>query len=206
MDKAKKYKKKRDDYFMRSSSMLWMLTSILVVILAGLSAFSSSGVQAIIRFSGLSGFAILSITLIMGPIIMLKPKWAEMLESRRALGLAGFYFILLHVLLVSYAYFNFDINQVTSQLPLLIGLIAFILVIPIAITSSDRAIALLGSKNWKRIQRIAYIVFILALIHFILKSNVLMGQNIGGLIVGILGIIAILLQIFGFLKRKKILK
>lgn len=186
--------------------MMWMISSIIIVILAGLSAFSSSGVQAIIRFSGLAGFALLSITLIIGPFVMLRPKWAEMIESRRALGLSGFYFIILHALLVSYAYFNFDISMVINQMPLLIGLIAFLLIIPIALTSTDRAMALLGSKNWKRIQRIAYIVFILVLIHFVFKSDVLSGQNIGGLIVGILAIIAILLQIFGFVKRKKILK
>jgi sulfoxide reductase heme-binding subunit YedZ len=189
---------------MRSSSFLWMYTSILVIILAGLSAFSvNNAVKAMVSFSGLAGLMIISIALIIGPLVMLRPKWAEMIESRRAIGLVGFYFIVLHGFLVSYSYFGFDINLILTEIPLVVGLVGLILMIPAAITSNDKSMKILGTKKWKFLQRLVYLAIIFGIAHFLLKSDGLFSVDPAELIVKIVILVAIVLQIIGFSKRIK---
>lgn len=184
--------------------MLWFLIIIaLTFILFYTALLPDSSAVAIIRFFGLAGLLLICVSLIIGPIVLFFPKWAEIIEPRRAVGLSGFVFILAHAVLVNYLYFDFDPGFIAGQFNLIFGSMALIVLLPVAISSIDRAISLLGSKKWKTVQRLTYIGFILALIHFVLTSNTLSSGNLASIFVLIIAILTIILQITGFIIKLK---
>lgn len=184
--------------------MMWFLIIIaLTFILFYTALLGTSLAVGIIRFFGLAGILLVSISLMIGPLVLFFPKWAEIIEPRRAIGLSGFVFILAHAVLVNYLYFDFDPQLIAGQFHLIFGSMALIVLLPVAISSIDKAITILGSKKWKMVQRLTYIGFILALIHFVLTSNTLSSGNLASIFVLIIVILTIILQIAGFILKLK---
>lgn len=184
--------------------MMWFLIIIsLTFILFYTAFFPVSSEIAIIRFFGLAGILLVCVSLSIGPLVLFFPKLAELIEPRRAVGLSGFVFILAHVFLVMDLYFDFNPELMGNQINLIFGSLALIVFLPVAISSMDRAITLLGSKKWKMVQRLTYIGFIFALIHFILTSSTLTSGNLASIFVLIIAILTIILQIAGFIIKLK---
>lgn len=88
---------------------------------------------------------------------------------RRLLGLYAFFYASLHVL--SYLLFDhsFDwleiVNDLLTRPALSIGLLVFILMIPLAVTSHNRLIKQLGQRQWKRLHQLIYPISIGAVLH-----------------------------------------
>ena len=95
--------------------------------------------------------------------------WAQALRLRRMLGLYAFFYAVLHWL--SYLWLDqfFDWGEIGRDLlkrPFItIGMLAFVLMIPLAATSFKAAIRKLG-KNWQRLHRLMYPLSALAVLHF----------------------------------------
>ncbi len=93
------------------------------------------------------------------------------------LGLFAFFYGFLH--LITYSIFDkaFNIPAIAEdvwQRPFIaVGMLAFFLLIPLAITSTNGMIKRLGGKNWARLHKLTYLVAILGVIHFwmIVKSD-----------------------------------
>lgn len=96
----------------------------------------------------------------------------NLLRLRRTFGLLAFYYAALH--LTAYVLFDHALNwseivtDIIKRPYVLIGMLAFCLMIPLAATSNDRAIVLLGGNNWARLHRLTYIVAAAAALHFAL--------------------------------------
>lgn len=167
-----------------------------------------SGVQtvnAFVRFFALSAYFLLCISLIIGPLVTFWPKeYAQIIEPRRAVGLASVVFMLLHVFLVASSYFNWAIDQILSAVPLVIGAVALVIALILAIISCDYAIKVLGPELWKRIQQINYLLFVLVSVHFLMKANGLFKTpiNLAEVALVMLGLITVIMQIAGFVARK----
>lgn len=90
------------------------------------------------------------------------------LANRRWIGLYVFIFAAIHVALVFtfmyHANFNVLINAIASTQSVMIGAIAFVILIALALTSNDFMVRTLG-KNWKRFQLLTYLVLVLVLMH-----------------------------------------
>lgn len=166
----------------------------------------------IIRFSGLVGFFLLCIATIIGPLSVFWPKaYIQLVEPRRAVGIAAFAFMLAHVLLTVIITYGFDFASIFSDISLAIAMPAFLIFLAMALTSSDWATRTLGSLNWKRLQQLVYIAFLLTFAHFLLKVQTLVVQTISGVTVYnvaqlsliALGIITIALQLAGAYVRMK---
>jgi sulfoxide reductase heme-binding subunit YedZ len=101
----------------------------------------------------------------------------KLLPLRKPLGLYAFLYVSLHFLI--FVWIDYGLNLKFLQEGLLekryalVGLTAFILLIPLALTSTQGWMKRLG-KNWKRLHRLVYLVGILAVIHFVwlVKSDV----------------------------------
>jgi sulfoxide reductase heme-binding subunit YedZ len=101
----------------------------------------------------------------------------KLLPLRKPLGLYAFLYVSLHFLI--FVWIDYGLNLKFLQEGLLekryalVGLAAFILLIPLALTSTQGWMKRLG-KNWKRLHRLVYLVGILAVIHFVwlVKSDV----------------------------------
>lgn len=91
---------------------------------------------------------------------------------RKMLGLLGFFYVFLHLL----TYLSFDRAGELRTVPadvakrkfILIGMLAFFLLVPLAATSTSAAIKRLGAKRWKRLHRLAYVAAILGVFHYYL--------------------------------------
>jgi len=124
--------------------------------------------EAVIRGLGDWALRILLITLLMSPLRRLI-NWAQALRLRRMLGLYAYFYVVLHLL--GYLWFDqfFDWEEIWFDIlerPFItIGMVAVVLLTPLAITSTKGMIRRLG-KNWKRLHSLVYLIGILAVIHF----------------------------------------
>jgi methionine sulfoxide reductase heme-binding subunit len=96
------------------------------------------------------------------------------LKIRKTFGLFAFYFASIHFLIFAGFAFEFNLIWIMGEIrfkPFIqVGLAALILLIPLAITSSQRIQIKMG-KLWKKLHRIIYLVAILAVIHYYLAAK-----------------------------------
>jgi sulfoxide reductase heme-binding subunit YedZ len=96
--------------------------------------------------------------------------WQGAIQIRRALGLYGFVFVGLHLLAYAYGDNEFDIELILRDLDerrsMLIGTLAFLLLIPLALTSTRGWQRRLG-RRWKILHRLVYIALPLAVLHYL---------------------------------------
>ena len=99
--------------------------------------------------------------------------WPWAVGLRRMLGLFAFFYALLHF--ATYALLDQRLNlrvilaDVSKRPFIILGFAAFVLLIPLAATSTAGAVQRLGFVRWKRLHRLAYVAGALAAIHFVLR-------------------------------------
>jgi methionine sulfoxide reductase heme-binding subunit len=134
-------------------------------------------VEFFLRTTGVLTLIFLLITLSVTPVRKYF-GWNNLVKFRRMLGLYAFFYGLLH--LVTYSIFDKSLSfsaivaDVWQRPFIAVGMLAFFLLIPLAITSTNGMIKRLGGKNWARLHKLTYVVAILGVIHFwmIVKSDV----------------------------------
>jgi glycine betaine catabolism B len=134
-------------------------------------------VNQAIHITGVLSLIFLLLSLVITPLRMLF-GWNSLIAYRRALGLYGFFYAVLHLGI----YVGLDraldlsstLEEIVSRRFLQIGFIAVILMVPLAITSTNGMIRRLGPKRWKLLHRLAYAVAILGVAHYymLVKSDV----------------------------------
>ncbi|MEO6587756.1 MAG: protein-methionine-sulfoxide reductase heme-binding subunit MsrQ [Pyrinomonadaceae bacterium] len=133
-------------------------------------------VEFFLQTTGFLTLVFLFITLAITPLRKYY-GWNWLVKFRRMLGLFAFFYVFLH--LVTYSIFDksFDIPAIFAdvwQRPFIaVGMFAFFLLIPLAVTSTNGMIKRLGGKNWARLHKLTYPIAILGVIHFwmIVKSD-----------------------------------
>ena len=125
--------------------------------------------EALIRSTGDWTLRFLCITLAVTPLRV----WARqpaLARFRRMLGLFAFFYVVLHFLAYSWLDMGFDLDAIVRDIPkrpfALVGFTAFLLMIPLAATSFNRAIKALGAKRWQRLHQLVYATVLLGLLHF----------------------------------------
>lgn len=104
--------------------------------------------------------------------------WTWPMRIRRELGLLGFFYAVLHVGTYVALDQGFDWatiwTDVTKRKFIVVGALAFVLLIPLAATSTAGSVRWLGHARWSRLHRLAYVAPILAALHFYwrVKSDV----------------------------------
>lgn len=95
--------------------------------------------------------------------------WKFPLRFRRMLGLFAFFYASLHFSVYFFLDLSFSWDEIVDEVPkspyVLVGLAAYLLLIPLALTSTRKMIQRLG-KNWKKLHRLVYIAATLGVIHF----------------------------------------
>jgi len=103
--------------------------------------------------------------------IQIVTGWKWPLRLRRMLGLETFLYVCLHfaVYLGLDQFFDFAaIGKDIAKRPFItVGFTAFVLLIPLAITSTDGMVRRLGFARWKRLHRLIYVVAVLGVVHFV---------------------------------------
>lgn len=129
---------------------------------------SANPVEFIERSTGTWALVFLLITLSMTPIRLLTGQVWQ-IQLRRTLGLWMFFYACLHIttyVWLDYSFLWSDIVKDIIKHPyVIVGFTAFILTIPLAITSNNFMIKRL-KKNWKKLHQMVYLIAILAILHF----------------------------------------
>jgi ferredoxin-NADP reductase/DMSO/TMAO reductase YedYZ heme-binding membrane subunit len=124
-----------------------------------------------IRTTGLLGLVFLTLTLVITPLRRLSgANW--LIAARRNLGVLGFAYIAAHFVI----FFAFDraldvgstLTEIVERVYLWFGTGSLLIMIPLAITSTDRMVTRLGAKRWKRLHRLAYVAVLFGVIHYYL--------------------------------------
>ena len=124
---------------------------------------------AITQGSGEWALYFLCITLAVTPLRRLS-GWNWLVKLRRMIGLFTFFYALVHF--IAFLWFDhfFDVAEMLKDVIkrpfILVGFIAFILLIPLAATSTNGMIKRLGGKRWQWLHRLIYLIAPLAILHF----------------------------------------
>jgi methionine sulfoxide reductase heme-binding subunit len=125
--------------------------------------------EALIRGSGDWVLRFLCLTLAVTPLRQLS-GWHALARFRRMLGLFCFFYLVLHFLSYAWLDMGFDLHAIVRDIPkrpfALVGFAAFVLMLPLAATSFDRAIKALGAARWRALHRLVYLIVLLGLLHF----------------------------------------
>lgn len=136
---------------------------------AGLSA---EPIDYTINTLGLWAIRFLILTLAITPLRKLT-RWNWLAPLRRPLGLWCFAFALLHLsvyfVLDQLGSFSLLWQSIAKHPFILLGMGAFSLILPLALTSSRGAIRRIGARRWQGLHRLIYAAAILGAIHFILR-------------------------------------
>ncbi|NUQ72508.1 MAG: sulfoxide reductase heme-binding subunit YedZ [Polyangiaceae bacterium] len=124
---------------------------------------------------GLSALILLIASLVCSPLKSIF-GWTWPIRVRKTLGLASFFYASLHVL----TYVGLDqvldwkaiLLDVTERKFIAVGFLAFLLLIPLAVTSTSGMLKRLGFKRWKRLHRLAYVAAVLGVIHFVWRVKI----------------------------------
>ena len=130
-------------------------------------------VKEITHFTGEWTLIFLCLTLSMSPLKRFT-SFIFWIKIRRMLGLFVFFYATLHLLTYVVIDYRLDWNQITDDVIkkkyVFVGFAAWLLLIPLAITSSQKMIILL-KQNWKKLHRLIYAIAILGSLHFIWLSK-----------------------------------
>ena len=97
-------------------------------------------------------------------------KWNWLIKLRRMLGLYMFFYGLLHFMTFLWFDHFFDLREMWKDVlkrPFItVGFTAFVLLIPLAATSTNAMVRRLGGKRWQWLHRLIYVIAPLAILHF----------------------------------------
>ena len=133
------------------------------------NALGPNPAEALIRSTGDWTLRFLCLTLAVTPL----RQWTgqpALARFRRMLGLFTFFYVVLHFLAYAWLDMGLDPAAIARDIPkrpfALVGFTAFLLMIPLAATSFNRAIKALGAKRWQALHRAVYAIAGLGLLHF----------------------------------------
>jgi sulfoxide reductase heme-binding subunit YedZ len=129
--------------------------------------------------TGYTTLMLLTITLAVSPVRKLLPRLGWLIKFRRLLGLFAFFYATVHLLTYVALYSGFDVHAMLDDIAkrrfITMGVAAWLLLLPLALTSTNWAIRKLGGKNWNRLHKLVYLAAVCGIIHYWwqVKSGVL---------------------------------
>jgi len=125
--------------------------------------------ETLIRSTGDWTLRLLCLTLAVTPLRQWT-GWHALARLRRLLGLFTFFYGLLHFLAFAWLDMGLDLTAIVADIAkrpfILVGSAALLLMLPLALTSFNRAIKALGAPRWQALHRAVYAVAVLAVLHF----------------------------------------
>jgi sulfoxide reductase heme-binding subunit YedZ len=152
---------------------MWLLALLPLVRLIWLGFNDDLGanpVEFVEHSTGTWALVFLLVTLSMTPIRLITGQLWQ-IQLRRLLGLFMFFYACLHI--ITYVWLDFALIwdemliDITKHPRILVGMAAFLLTIPLAVTSNSYMIKKLKS-NWKKLHQLVYVIAILVVVHYLL--------------------------------------
>lgn len=146
-----------------------LLPAVWLVVAAATNQLGANPAEALIRSTGDWALRALCVVLALTPlrVVFAVPALARW---RRMLGLFAFFYAFLHVLSYSWLDMGLDLPEIFADIVkrpfILVGTLAFVVLLVLAATSFQRAIQALGGKRWQALHRTVYAAALLAVLHF----------------------------------------
>jgi sulfoxide reductase heme-binding subunit YedZ len=122
--------------------------------------------------TGLLALIFLLLTLLVTPLRKLS-GWNWIIFSRRTLGLYAFFYACLHFLIFFSLDRSFSVSGTVSEMVkrryLVVGSLALLIMVPLAVTSTNAMIKRLGGKRWQTLHRLVYVAAILGVLHYYMQ-------------------------------------
>jgi sulfoxide reductase heme-binding subunit YedZ len=164
-----------------------------LVLLGFTGGLGANPIEFITRSTGLWTLVFICITLAVTPLRKLT-GWNALLRFRRMLGLFAFFYAALHF--TTYFWFDkwFDIAAIVKDIGkrpfITVGFAAFVLLLPLAITSPKAMVRKLG-RRWQTLHRAIYPIAALAILHFWWmkagKHDLILPKIYGAIVIALLG-------------------
>jgi sulfoxide reductase heme-binding subunit YedZ len=128
-------------------------------------------IEAIIRYLGDWALRFMLIALAVTPVRMLT-GWLVVARLRRMLGLYAFFYVILHVMgyVALDHFFDWMViwRDIVKRVYITVGMAALVMLVPLAVTSTDGMIRRLGGAAWRRLHLLVYPAAIAGIIHYAL--------------------------------------
>lgn len=120
--------------------------------------------------TGKTALWLLTIGLAITPVRQLIPPFNWLIKFRRLVGLFAFFYASLHLLTYIGLYAGFDpntiVDDVTRRRFIFIGFAAWLILLPLAATSTNWAIRKLGGKRWALLHKAVYFAALAGVVHY----------------------------------------
>jgi sulfoxide reductase heme-binding subunit YedZ len=132
--------------------------------------FGPDPINAITHITGNWALRLLLCSLAITPIRRIIPQLGWLIRFRRLLGLYAFFYACLHLTTYIWLFSNFNFpamwDDILKRRFIQVGLLAWLILLALALTSTLWAIRKLGGRRWQWLHRLAYLAAIAAIIHY----------------------------------------
>ncbi len=150
------------------ATVLGLLPAAWLVLALVTDRLGANPVEALLHQTGLFGLQFLLLTLAVSPLRRWT-GWKRLHAMRRPLGLLAFFYLSVHLgiylgldrMLV----WNEIVTDITKRPYITVGFLAFLLLIPLAVTSTRAMVRRLGQR-WFQLHRLVYLAPVLGVLHF----------------------------------------
>jgi len=152
---------------------LWLLVLVPAIVLMAqllLNQLGAEPIESLEHASGEWALRLLATSLAVTPLMRLT-GWGWLVAQRRFLGLAAFFWAMGHlsVYIVLDQFFDWPeiVKDVLKHLYITVGMLAFVLMIPLALTSTKSSIRRLGGQRWTQLHRLVYVTAVAGCVHYL---------------------------------------
>ena len=141
-------------------------------------------------FTGRYGAYLLLISLLFTPLSQYWSWVKRHIAMRRNVGVWGFIYATLHVLIWIMLEFYYDwqlmLDEIAGNLFILLGILAFLLLLPLSLSSTNRAIKRLGLRRWQLLHTLTYVAIPAVIAHhFMAQKTVTLEPLLMGLVLSL---------------------
>lgn len=152
-----------------------LIPVVLLVIRAVTDELGANPIEAITHDTGIWTLRLLLVTLALTPVRRVT-GWNVLTRFRRMVGLFAFFYACLHILtyvvLDHFFAFDFIVEDVIERPYITAGFTGFVLLIPLAVTSTRVMVGRLGGRRWQLLHRLIYVSATAGVVHFLWQAKV----------------------------------
>ena len=164
-----------------------------LVFFAFTDRLGANPIEFVLRSLGTWTLTLLLVTLSITPLRLLS-GWNSLIRVRRMLGLFAFFYACLHFLTYAGVDQSFDLSAILADIVkrpyITIGFTCFVLLIPLAATSTNAMQRRLGGKRWQQLHRLIYLIAVGGVVHYLwlVKKDITLPVLYGLVLAVLLGI------------------
>jgi sulfoxide reductase heme-binding subunit YedZ len=155
--------------------LVWILCLMPIAIWTYQGFHAQLGANPVDRIQNKTGLVVIRLLMLTLAITPLRriTGWNWTIKFRRLLGLFTFFYACIHLLVYTVADYQLNIAEIVKDVTkrpfILLGMLGFLAMVPLAITSTAGWIRRMGGKNWNRLHKLIYFTGVMGVIHFWLR-------------------------------------